>query len=93
MIKVSKKFIQILNMTYKLRLKEIELNNMVTKTPLQTYQDITEELITLMNERNDYRYDLSQQYKLYQFQEMIKMNYFKNDPYLQKFIKNTIIDV
>ena len=35
MIKVSKKFIQILNMTYKLRLKEYELDNMVTKTPLK----------------------------------------------------------
>ena len=92
MIKVSKKFIQILNMTYKLRLKEIELDNMVTKTPLKNIIN-NNVLITLMNERNEYRYELSQEYKVYQFQEMIKMNYFKNDPYLQKFIKNTIIDV
>ena len=93
MIKVSKKFIQNLNMTYKLRLKEIELDNMVTKISLKTYQDITDELFTLMNERNEYRYDLSQECKVYQFQEMIKMNYFKNNKYLQKFIKNTVIDV
>ena len=93
MIKVSKKFIQILNMTCKLRLKEIELDNMVTKTSLKTYQDITNELITLINERNEYRYDLSQEYKVYQFQEMIKKNYFKNNKYMQKFIKNTVIDV
>ena len=92
MIKVSKKFIQILNMTYKLRLKEIELNNMVTKTPLKNIIN-NNVLITLMNERNEYRYELSQEYKIYQFEEMVKRNYFKNIPYLQKFIKNTIIDV
>ena len=91
MIKVSKKFIQILNMTYKLRLKEIELDNMVTKTPLKNIIN-NNVLITLMNERNEYRYELSQEYKIYQFEEMVKRNYFKNIPYLQKFIKNTIID-
>ncbi len=51
-MKVSKRFIQILNLTYKLRLKEMNFNNKILINPIKYYEDLTDEIYELINERN-----------------------------------------
>lgn len=77
-MKVSKRFIQILNLTYKLRLKEMNFNNKILINPIKKYEDLTDEIYELINERNLLRYKLYIEYNQYKEFENLKWNLYKS---------------
>jgi hypothetical protein len=77
-MKVSKRFIQILNLTYKLRLKEMNFNNKILINPIKYYEDLTDEIYELINERNLLRYKLYIEYNQYKEFENLKWNLYKS---------------
>jgi hypothetical protein len=77
-MKVSKRFIQILNLTYKLRLKEMNFNNKILINPIKKYEDLTDEIYELINERNLLRYKLYIEYNQYKEFENLEWNLYKS---------------
>jgi hypothetical protein len=77
-MKVSKRFIQILNLTYKLRLKEMNFNNKILINPIKKYEDLTDEIYELFNERNLLRYKLYIEYNQYKEFENLEWNLHKS---------------